>query len=315
MNTDKNENFERPDLIESLKWPEVLAVIVNWNGKEDVLECLESLLKVNYPKDKFRIVVVDNGSSDGSPADISRAYPDVFLIKNKKNRGYVRAVNQGIDQGLTRDVEYVWVCNNDIVVDEDALVQLVAIGQSDPQIGVVGPVIYSYRNPRTIDNVGYKINFWVGRLKKLKYEDDIFSDPRSRMCDVDSNLGCSNIIKTSLIQSIGVFRPIYKIYFEETDFNARARRAGSRVVVARKAKVWHKRAATMDRFLFRRAYLLLRNLFIFEILNARLKHLIVFIPYYFLFHVPYFLIHGSYYGLRVKLRNKKALKWQASDKR
>jgi GT2 family glycosyltransferase len=306
MITDNNKYFRIPDLKDVLNWPDVLAVIVNWNGKDDVLECLKSLVKVNYPKDKFRIVVVDNGSSDGSQAAISSAYPDVLLIKNKKNKGYVRAINQGIEHGLAQNVEYVWICNNDIVVHENALAQLVKIGQNAPEIGVVAPVIYSYKQPQTVDNIGYRINFWIGRLKKLKYKEDIFVDPQSRMCDVDSNLGCSNIIKTSLFHTIGMFRPIYNIYFEETDFNVRAKRSGSRVVVVQEAKVWHKTAATMDKFLFRRAYLLLRNLFIFEILNARLKHLIIFVPYYFLVHIPYFFIHGSYYGLKVKRMNKKA---------
>ncbi len=70
-------------------------------------------------------------------------YPDVALIKNTKNLGYVRAVNQGINQGPDWDVEYVWICNNDVVVHEDALVHLVEIDQSDTQIEVVAPVVYS----------------------------------------------------------------------------------------------------------------------------------------------------------------------------
>ncbi len=305
MDTDKNKDYRRARLKDVLTWPDVLAVIVNWNGKDAVLECLRSLEKLRYPRDKLRILVVDNGSSDDSQSAISKSYPDVSLLKNTKNLGYVRAVNQGIEQGLDWGVEYVWICNNDIVVGKDALSQLIAIGEGDPQIGVVAPVIYSYRQPRTVDNVGYKINFWLGRLKKLKYKKDIFFDRRSRMCDVDSNLGCSNIIKVSLIRTIGMFRPIYKIYFEETDYNVRARRSGFRVVIARNAKVWHKTAATMDKFLFRRAYLLLRNLLIFEILNAKLKHLIVFIPYYFFMHLPYFLIHGIFYGAKVRWMNRK----------
>lgn len=308
MNRVQSKDSENDDISTGLPWPEVLAVIVNWNGKADVLECLASLAKVNYPKDKLKMLVVDNGSSDGSQAAISKAYPDVGLIENEKNKGYVRAVNQGICHGLARDVNYIWICNNDIVVDEDALVQLITIGQSDPQIGVVAPVIYSYKDPERVDNAGYKINFWTGRLKKLKYQEDVFPEEQAMLRDVESNLGCSNIIKTSLIRTVGLFRPIYKIYFEETDFNVRARRSGRRVVIARKAKVWHKFASTMDRFLFRRAYLLLRNLFIFMILNARLYQLIIFIPYYFLVHVPYFIIHGSYYGLKVKWGNIKLLR-------
>jgi len=305
MNTDKDIDAKKSERKDRLTKPDVLAVIVNWNGKDDVLECLESLKDVNYPSDKFKILVVDNGSKDGSPAAISRTYPDVALLKNTKNLGYVRAINRGIKQGIVWNVEYMWILNNDIVVDKDALTHLVEAGQADTQIGVVAPIVYSYRDPLTIDNIGYKINFWIGKLKKLKYKEDIFPDPPSQMSDVDSNQGCSNIIKTSLFQTIGMFRPIYNIYFEETDFNVRARRSGFRVVIARKAKVWHKTAATMDKFLFRRAYFLLRNLLIFEILNAKLKHLIVFIPYFIFIHIPYFLIFGTFYGTKVKRMNRK----------
>ncbi len=306
MNTDRDKASSREGSGALTSWPNVLIVVVNWNGRDDVLECLKSLMNMNYPMEKFRILVVDNGSTDGSQAAIAKAYPDVVLEKNSKNMGYVHAVNQGFHHGLESGVEYVWICNNDVIVHDDALTHLIEIGQSDTRIGVVAPVIYSYKYPQVIDNIGYKINFWIGTLKKLKYKEDIFRDPQIETSDVDSNLGCSNIIKTSLVKKIGTFKPVYKIYFEETDFNIRAKRSGSRVVIAKKAKVWHKTAATMDRYLFRRAFLLLRNLFIFEALNAKWKHLIVFIPYYFFIHIPYFFIHGTVYGIKVKWMNRKS---------
>ncbi|MGB3862077.1 MAG: glycosyltransferase [Candidatus Aminicenantaceae bacterium] len=81
MNKDTNKDSQKPED------KDVLAVIVNWNGKDDVVECLGSLMKVNYPREKFRIVVVDNGSSDGSQSVISKTYPDVVLLKNSKNLG------------------------------------------------------------------------------------------------------------------------------------------------------------------------------------------------------------------------------------
>jgi GT2 family glycosyltransferase len=87
MNIDTNKDSQRPEDKDVLTWPDVLAVIVNWNGKDDVVECLGSLMKVNYPREKFRIVVVDNGSSDGSQSVISKTYPDVVLLKNSKNLG------------------------------------------------------------------------------------------------------------------------------------------------------------------------------------------------------------------------------------
>ena len=142
----------------------------------------------------------------------------------------------------------------------------------------------------------------------MKYGRDVFCSPNEKIANVDSVLGCSNLIRTSVFKKVGLFQTIYELYFEETDFNVRARQKGFRVVVVKDAKVWHKNASTMNKFIFRRAYLLLRNLFLFELLNAKLKHLSVFIPYYFLVHIPYFLIHGCLYGIKVKLRNLKMKK-------
>lgn len=283
----------------------VLIVIVNWNGKDDLLELLASIQKLNYPKDYYKILVIDNGSKDGSQATVSITYPEVRILKNKLNVGYVKAVNQGIECGLNMEVDYIWILNNDVVVEENSLKRLVEIGQQDENIGIIAPVIYSYNSPKSIDNIGYKINFWTGRLKKLKNGIDIFEDIKEKFADVDSILGCSNLIKASIFKKIGLFQTIYELYFEETDFNVRARERGFRVVVVREAKVWHKNASTMNKIIFRRAYLLLRNLFLFELFNARIQHLLVFIPYLFLVHVPYFLVYGSMYGLKTKFKESK----------
>jgi len=279
----------------------VLVVIVNWNGKKDILECLDSFEKIDYPKNLYRIMVVDNGSSDGSQAAVSQRFKQVTLLENSKNVGYVNAVNMGVRYGLDHGFDYIWVLNNDVVVKEDSLRKMVEAGELDSSIGVIAPVVCSYREPGKVDNVGYKINFWTGSLKKLDFGIDIFQDQESEIEDVETIIGCSNLTKAKVFESIGIFNPVYKIYFEETDFNVRAKKNGFRIVVARKAIVHHKNAATMNKFIFRRAYLLLRNLFLFQMLNAELRHLIVFIPYYFFIHIPYFICYGSVYGIRVKL--------------
>ncbi len=299
------ERAIRNDPVRSTSLPTVLIVIINWDGKEDLLECLASIRRLNYPKTNYKVLVVDNGSNDGSQAAISKNYPDVYLLQNKHNIGYVKAVNQGIEYGLNLGVDYIWIFNNDVIVQEDSLNRLIEIGQQDEDIGVIAPVIYSYDNPEEIDNAGYKINFWTGRLKKLKFGRDVFNNHGDKVTDVDSQLGCSNLIRTSVFKKVGSFQTIYKLYFEETDFNVRARQNGFRVVVVKDAKVWHKNASTMNRFIFRKAYLLLRNLFLFELLNAGLKHLLVFIPFYFFVHLPYFIIRGSIYGMTVKLKKPK----------
>ena len=293
------------NIAHSTPLPRVLITIVNWNGRDDLVELLASIKNLNYPKDNYKIMVIDNGSRDGSQTAISQSFPDVYLLENKRNIGYVKAVNQGIANGLNREVDYIWIFNNDVTVEENSLKKLVEAGQQDENIGVITPVIYSYKNPEVIENIGYQINFWIGRLKKLKFGRDVFQNNNDEYAEVDSQLGCSTLIKSTVFKMVGNFQAIYNLYFEETDFNVRARKKGFRVVVVKDAKVWHKTASTMNKFILRRAYLLLRNLFLFELLNAQLKHLLVFIPYYFMIHLPYFLIYGSIHGLKVKLRKSR----------
>lgn len=282
--------------------PSVLAVIVNWNGRDDLLlECLDSINNVDYPEDRYKVLVIDNASSDGSQKAISERYPEFLLFKNKENIGYVKAVNQGVEYGLNSGADYIWVLNNDVVVQEDVLRKLVEVGEADERTGIIAPVIYYYDDPEEIDNIGYKMNFWTGSMKKLRSGMTIFKDPEDKVAEIDSILGCSSLIKASVLNKIGLFKTVYELYFEETDLNFRAVQNGFRVVVVKGAKVWHREATTMNKFIFRRAYLLLRNLFLFEIFNAKFKHLIVFVPYFFLIHIPYFLIRGSFYGIKVKL--------------
>ncbi len=285
-------------------FPFVVAVIVNWNGRSNLVECLESLGRLNYPEERFQALVVDNGSTDGSQAVVSRDYQQVTILENQDNLGYVQAANKGIEYALAKGADYVWILNNDIVVREDSLERLVEAGETQEGIGVIGPVVYAYYNPDRIDNCGYRIDFWTGRLNKLKHGVDIFRDQNRALEDVESNMGCSNLVKSEVFRKVGQFNPIYEIYFEETDFNVRARKHGFRVVVVREAGVLHKVAATMNKFIFRRAYLLLRNLFLFQMRNAGFRHMLVFIPYYFLIHIPYFFIYGSVYGIKVRFKRQ-----------
>ena len=304
----------RSDFLRSTSFPTVLIVIINWNGKDALLECLASIKKLNYPKDNYEVLVIDNGSSDGYQASVSRIYPEVHLLENRENIGYAKAINQGVAYGSSLGVDYIWIFNNDVTVQENSLNKLIKVGQQDEKIGVIAPVIYSHDDPEVIDNVGYKINFWTGRLKKLKCGGEVFEKHEDKIADVDSILGCSNLIKTSVFKKVGSFQTIYNLYFEKTDFNVRARKKDFRVVVVKEATVWHKNASTMNRFIFRRAYLLLRNLFLFELLNADLKHLLVFIPYYFLVHLPCFLVRGSIYISKAKLidlrKKRRSFVWE-----
>src|SRR3990167_5910342 len=100
------------------KPPKIFVIILNWNGKEDTLACLESLEKVNMP---YSLIVVDNGSNDDSVLAIRNTYPDIILLENRKNLGYAEGNNVGIRWALKNGADYLLILNNDTIVDPNIL--------------------------------------------------------------------------------------------------------------------------------------------------------------------------------------------------
>ena len=286
--------------------PLVYVVVVNWNGRDYLLRCLQSMRKLRYPPERLQIQVVDNASQDGSVQASRAAFPSVLFLQNTINRGYCTAVNQGITWALKQGASYVWVCNNDIRVDPDCLMRMVKSAESHPEGGVFAPMVYSDEEPARVTNVGYHINFWTGQMRILVPGRDIFVKSESCQEEVMSVLGCAMLIRTNMFHEVGLFNPVYGLYFEETDFNVRVRRKGNKVFLVKDAVVYHRNAGTMDRYLFRRAWLLLRNLFIFEWLHASRAQLLFFVPYFLLIHLPRFLARGVRYAWQIKLRQRRS---------
>jgi GT2 family glycosyltransferase len=288
-----------------MDYPLVCAVVVNWNGKGYLVRCLQSMRKLHYPPERLQILVVDNASRDGSVKALKEAFPSVSIFQNTINRGYCTAVNQGITWALEQGASYVWVCNNDIRVDSGCLMRLVESGEDHPEGGVFGPTVYSYDEPALVTNAGYHINFWTGQMRTLIPGRDIFVKTESRLEEVMTVLGCASLIRADVFGEVGLFNPVYGLYFEETDFNVRVCRRGGKVFLVKDAVVYHRNAGTMNCHLFRRAWLLLRNLFIFEWLHASGAQLLIFVPYFLLIHLPSFLVRGGRYALQIKRCQRK----------
>jgi len=142
--------------------PKVAIIILDWNGWPDTEECLRSLQKLDYPD--FEIILIDNGSKQRFP-DIGSQFDDLRIIqvKNEKNLGFTGGNNQGIEMAMDREVDYVLLLNNDTVVESDFLSKMLAAGEADKRVGMIGPVIYDYNDRKKIQSAGGKIN-WL-RIK------------------------------------------------------------------------------------------------------------------------------------------------------
>ncbi len=222
-------------------WPRVAVVVVNWNRPDDTAECLSSLAALDYP-DLFTILV-DNGSTDGSVERLRSLFPECTYISNTRNLGFAEGNNVGIRHALSAGADYVLLLNNDATIDRDTLTLLVQVAQSDPSIGIVGPKIYLADRPRVIWFGGGKVDEKLGLPIHLGWMQEDTGEEES-IADVDYICGCALLAKAELFPRLGLLDSDYFLLFEDTDFCARARDGGYRVVLVPQASVYHKASSS-----------------------------------------------------------------------
>ncbi|HIC91275.1 MAG TPA: glycosyltransferase family 2 protein [Syntrophaceae bacterium] len=225
-----------------MSYPKVSIIILNWNGLEDTLECLESVFKLDYPN--FEVIVVDNGSTDDSVRQIRQEFPDVVIIENGKNLGFAEGNNVGIRYAIKNGAEYVLLLNNDTVVDPQLLNAFVEASQLYPEAGIFGAKIYYYSEPNRIWDAGAKWNQNIGKFYIIGENQLDNENKFEQMIEVDYACGCSLFFRTALVSKIGLLDQRFFLTWEETDWCYSARRAGFKCLYVPKAKVWHKVSAS-----------------------------------------------------------------------
>lgn len=230
--------------------PTVAIIILNWNGKEDTIECLESLKLITYPE--YEILLVDNGSTDGSVECFRERFPELEIIENKVNLGFAEGNNVGIRRAMEKRVDYVLLLNNDTIVDREFLGELVEIAKSDPMIGIVGPVIYSYDEPGKIQQFGGEFKLNQCRV--------IYNTEISPCTGLSFISGCTVLIPSRIIKEVGIIDPKFFAYYEDADYCVRVLNKKYKLALASGSKIWHKGSVSSggymsDFFL----YLMIRN--------------------------------------------------------
>ena len=248
------------------------------------MECLNSVSRINYPA--FSIVVVDNGSTDGSPDSIekwSHLNSPVKLIRNSKNRGFVAGSNQAMRFALTTLTNYMFLLNNDTIVEPNILTHLVAEAEQDADIGMVGPKIYQHGQNLIIDSVGTKTLNWlaqaflVGHNEKDTGQYDITGD-------MPYITGTALLVKRSVLHTTGLMDEDYFNYFYDYDWGFRACMDGFRLKIVPQAIIHHKGSKAIGFGSPFYIYHMVRS----RILFAR-KH-ISLIPFSLLF-LPYLFVY------------------------
>jgi len=247
--------------------PSVMFVVVNWNQRQLTLDCLASLQEQNYGN--FAVVLVDNGSEDDSVTAVRAAYPEVTVLENGRNLGIAGANNVGIKHALKANVDYVFLLNNDTTVDPDMLTHLVAIAESEPDVGITGPTMLYFNQPDVIWCAGNSVNWNNGDTRRLDQNAPLSSMQNAACRDVNFITSCAVLIKRQVFDEVGLMDERYFIYYDETDWFYRATAAGWRSVHVPWAKMWHKVSATMGETSPTTDYYMVRNNFLY--LSKNLK--------------------------------------------
>lgn len=228
---------EQPiDSRKDLRPPLVYILVLNWNGCDETLRCLESLGQNQYPN--MRTVVIDNGSIDASVPSIREHFPTVEVIENRDNLGYAGGNNVGIHRAFAMGANYVLVLNNDLTIAPDAIGEAVDVATClGKKAGVVGMAVYQASARDELYCFGADEH---QRLLKVRAADT----EGCAAFTVHSVSGCAMLVSRALLQMVGAFDPRFFLMYEETDLCARAWHSGFSVVCAYRAKVWHKVSAS-----------------------------------------------------------------------
>ena len=230
-------------------FPKVSIIIVNWNGKTDTLECLESLKNNDYPN--YEVVIIDNGSKE----KFQVSDPKIKVIYNKENLGFSGGNNVGIKYALKNKANYILLLNNDTIVSNDFLSKMVKVAKRDDKIGMVGPKIY-FHNEKTrlrpategttarqekIWFAGGKINWLYNKGTMIGYNEvDNGQYDKPEIQKTDYITGCCVLVKKEVIKKIGLIPEEYFLYYEDTDWSLKAQKQGYKCVFTPKATIWHK---------------------------------------------------------------------------
>jgi GT2 family glycosyltransferase len=217
--------------------PLTYIILLTWNRWEDTEDCLQSLLPV--VSDQIRVLVVDNGSTDGTPENIRRRFPQFEVQENGSNLGFPAGNNVGIRHALAAGVDYVILLNNDTVVDGEFAGELVAAAQRNPSAGMINSLIFFHDRPGIIWFAGGNISTWTGLSRHAGY---LQADRGQFTGDVpiDRPCACSLLVTRRFLETVGLMREGLFLYGEEIDWMLRARRIGFRCILATRSKVRHK---------------------------------------------------------------------------
>jgi GT2 family glycosyltransferase len=216
----------------------VCCVIVNWNGRQDTVDCLASLREQNYSN--LQIIVVDNGSTDGSVERIRCDFPEVTLIETGKNLGFPSGCNVGMRAALAGNAEFVWLLNNDTVCPPDTLHKLVRRAMASPDAGLVGTVLLYAHDPTMVQAWGGgTVTPWIAFTTHFHTPVEFGHNCYTTFASV--------LARREMLEEVGLLYEGFFMYYDDCDLCLRMQKTRWKIVMAEDTAVLHKEGASTTR--------------------------------------------------------------------
>lgn len=262
--------------------PSVACIVLSYQGKALVLQTLESLFALDYPN--FRVIVVDNGSSDGTSEAVAAGWPRVTLLRVEQNRGISVGLNLGIAHALEAGDDYLLLLNNDIEVRADMLRELVAVAEADPSIGAVGPKAYYFSDRNRLWSAGGILHFRQS-ITDERGNLEIDSGQYDATGEVDYVNGCAMLVPRRVQLDVGLWDSTFLVSVEDADWCMRAKKKGWRCYYAHRAVLWHMVSPTTGGYKPGRTFQTGRSTMLFVRKHAGFLQWLSFL-FFFLLAVP-----------------------------
>jgi len=258
---------------------EISIVVLSHNNKSDLEDCIKSINKLNFPKKNLEIIVVDNGSIDGTTKMIKKNFPNIDLVMLPTNFGAPHALNIGFKKAKGN---YILKCDDDIVLEKNCLKILFDYLETYPEVGVVGPKNYFKDSPKEVAKAAHNFNFWIGITRP--------AGNLNTKLEPDYVKGCASLFCKKLLKIVGYLDEGYGLWlFDDQDFCLQVKRHGYKVVYLPQAKIWHSykkiTASKIEVFLKQwyknKIRFILKNANIYQIITSLAAHLILVLIYIF----------------------------------
>jgi GT2 family glycosyltransferase len=279
------------------------VVLLNWNSHEMTAECIRSLLAMDGRD--FEILVVDNGSTDGSVEMLTQGFPQITVLPQVRNLGFAAGCNVGVRHALAKGTDYVLLLNNDTFVTRDFLSEMLAAIQSDPRIGAACPKIYFADQPDKLWYAGADFSLWTGVIKHRGWK-EIDHGQFDHCQEITRATGCAMLVRCSALGDVGLLDEQFWAYAEDLDWSLRFLKRGYRLMYAPKARLWHYDGATSVKSMGKgseamRQFLGTRNMVFIARKHLRWWHVPTYLLTFALNHIAF------YTALRLWRRDFRAL--------